>query len=223
MVAVNVYCEREDMYDYGLTRGVIANQARLVDSALASTDVFVLDGHGFGDSDRRTVVVFRAEAGGILCGGVTSGATYYAQRVNDSSFQIYADSTTPTPVDLTTDGVSVVVSAQIDDEKIRELYSRWVDDFMPAHLVPFTDPVPVRAKAIVAELSAKKLLSMGGQSSDIVTATELAAKAVLERWAKGIPLRDSQATAPSNLAVTASASRGDPRGWVRPGWERYLP
>src|SRR5690606_12458718 len=98
-----------------------------------------------------------------------------------------------------------------------EFYSRFVDAFLPAHLVPLTPDgdgkYPTVATAIVAELAAKKLQLLSGVTSVSVSEAELAAKAQLERWTKGVPLRDARATAPANLAVTVVAGTLDPRGW----------
>ena len=71
-------------------------------------------------------------------------------------------------------------------------------------------------KGIVAELAAKKLMNLDGKSSEIVNQAEIAAKAMLERFASGMPLRPATGvtTAPTNLAVTSRIStRTDPRGW----------
>ncbi len=80
--------------------------------------------------------------------------------------------------------------------------------------MPLTAPYPVTVVAIVAELAAKKLQQISGVTSVSVNEAEVAAKAQLQRWAKGIPLRDAAATAPTNLAVRATLGTvSDPRGW----------
>jgi hypothetical protein len=50
-----------------------------------------------------------------------------------------------------------------------------------------------------------------------MTEAELAAKAQLERWAKGVPLRDARATASANLAYSEAAPSVGPRNWAPPG------
>jgi hypothetical protein len=61
-------------------------------------------------------------------------------------------------------------------------------------------------------------MSLTGQSSATMTEAELGAKAQLERWLKGLPVREATATASSNLAVISTlASAADPRGWAPDG------
>jgi len=207
---VTAYCTRSDLYRYGLSRGLLSASARLVDSMLASTDVVTLDGHGFETDDE---IVFRAAEGGSLSAPLVAGTSYYAVRLNDSTFKV-ASAPSGAAINLSTDGVSVIVAIALPINDVIEFYSRFVDGFVP-HAVPLSTPAPVIVRAIVAELSAKKLLQLAGHVSASVNEAELAAKAQLERWAKGIPLRDAAATVPSNKAATSSfvTTALDPRGW----------
>jgi hypothetical protein len=184
---------------------------RLVDSSIASTDVVTLDGHGFETDDE---IAFRAAEGGTLSAPLVAGTTYYAIRLNDVTFKVSATAG-GAAINLSSDGVSMVVAVALPVDDVLEFYSRWVDGFMPAHVVPFTGTIPVMVKAIVAELSAKKLLQLAGHVSDAVNVAELAAKAQLERWSKGIPLRDAAVTSAANKAVVTSIAvvGADPRGW----------
>jgi len=207
------YATRADLYKYGLPRGMLANPGRLCASALAATDAFELDGHGFETDD---ALLFRAEAGGVLPVPIVAGVTYRAIRVNEQIFQA-ASVPAGAVIDLMTDGVSVVVASPLPIDEVLEFYSRFVDPFVPAHFVPFEAPYPVTVTAIVAELSAKKLLIIAGQKSESMTETELAAKAQLERWAKGIPLRDARATGPANVAYSEAVAPTGPRNWAPPG------
>jgi hypothetical protein len=204
----DAYALRADVFRYGLPRGLLANPARLCVSADDSTDTFVLDGHGFETNDQ---LLFRAEEGGVLPVPLVEGVTYFAIRLNESTFKVSA-TTGGLPVNLTVDGVSVLVATALPIDEILEFYSRFVDAFLPAHLVPLQSPYPITVTALVAELSAKKLLLISGQSSQAMTEIELAAKAQLERWAKGVPLRDGRATASANMAVS-EGSTADPRKW----------
>lgn len=208
----DIYCTRGDLYRFGLPRGVLGASGRIVESSVASTDVITLDGHGFETDDQ---VVFRAVEGGTLSSPLVAGTTYCAVRLSDSTFKVAATAG-GAAIDLTTNGVSMLVSIALPIDDVLEFYSRWVDGFMPAHVVPFTPgSVPIMVKAIVAELSAKKLLHLAGHSSEAVNAAELVAKAQLERWSKGVPLRDANATASANKAVVTSIAivGSDPRGW----------
>lgn len=202
------YATRADLYRYGLPRGLLANPARLCASAEDSTDTFVLDAHGFETDDQ---LLFRAEEGGELPAPLVEGTTYYAIRLTDATFKISATQG-GAAVNLTTDGVSVLVAIALPIDDVLEFYSRFVDAFLPAHLVPLVAPYPITVTALVAELSAQKLLLIAGQSSKSMTEIELAAKAQLERWAKGVPLRDTRATASANLAIS-EGSTSDPRKW----------
>lgn len=204
----DVYATRADLYKFGLPRGRIANPARLCASALASNDTFTLDDHGLETDD---ALLFRAESGGALPSPLVAGTTYYAIRDTDATFRVAATKS-GAAINLTTDGSSVLVATPLPIDEVLEFYSRFVDPFLPAHLVPLTAPYPITVTAIVAELAAKKLLLLSEQNSAAMTEAELGAKAQLERWAAGIPLRDTQATPSANLAYSESVT-ADPRGW----------
>lgn len=208
---MTAYAQRRDVYKYGLARGALGSNARLVDSALAATDVVTLDNHGFETDD---ILIFRATEGGNLPAPLSAGTTYFAIRLTDATFQVAATQG-GSAIDLTTDAVSTLVAIDLPFDDVLEFYSRWVDHFIPAHAVPFTAPYPVTVVAIVAELAAKKLQQIAGQTSVSVGEYELAAKAQLERFAMGLPLRDASATAATNKTVTATlvATGLDPRGW----------
>lgn len=207
---MTAYATRRDVYRYGLPRGTLGARARLVASSVASTDTLELEDHGFETDD---ALVVRATEGGTLSSPLVSGTTYYVIRLSDSTFKLAA-AAAGSAINLSTDGVSMLVAPELPFDEVLEFYSRFVDAFCPAHLVPFTAPVPVVVVATVAELAAKKLQALSGVTSASVSEAEIAAKAQLERWAKGIPLRDVAATASANLAVRSSLdSTSDPRGW----------
>lgn len=211
---MSVYATRRDLYRYGLPRGTLGGQARLVASSRAGTDTIELDEHGFESGDR---VMVRAAEGGTLSAPLSEGAEYFVIRLTSSTFKLSA-SDGGLPIDLTTDGVAMIVAHTLPFDEVLEFYSRFVDPFLPAHLVPLQPDgggkYPVVVTAIVAELAAKKLQTLSGVSSVAIGEAELAAKAQLERWSKGVPLRDERATPSANLAVTARRSlSSDPRGW----------
>lgn len=205
------YATRKDVYRYGLSRGTIGTPARLCDSASISAETITLDDHGFEDDDE---ILFRASDGGSLPSPLTSSTVYYAKRVSDSTFQVAATAG-GAAVNLTSTGDAFFVSTALPIDDVLEFYSRFVDAFLPAHAVPLESPYPIVVTAIVAELAARKLQLLSGQTSESMAAVEVAAKAQLERWAKGLPLRDANATAATNKAVTATvgSSAADPRGW----------
>lgn len=208
-MAENLYCTRSDVARW-IPDGMLARQARIIASAAASTDLLELDAHGYATDDP---VIVRALDGGILSAPLVDGTTYFAIYVSDSTFKLAATAG-GAAIDLTTDGDQMVVTKDAPYDDVIEFYSRWADAFLPAHLVPLTGTIHPTVKGIVAELSAKKLMNLDGKSSDIVNQAEIASKAMLERFAAGLPLRGAAATASSNLAVTSTlASTTDARGW----------
>ncbi len=212
---MTAYATRRDVYRYGAPRGSFASEGRLVESSSASTNVLTLEGHGFETDD---AVLVRAIEDGTLSAPLVAGTAYYVIRLTDSTFSLSATEG-GSVIDLTTSGVSMFVSIALPFDEILEFYSRFVDAFLPAHLVPLAAPYPVTVVALVSELAAKKLQILSGVSSVSMTETELSAKAQLERWAKGIPLRDAAATASANKAIagTYTSTDTDARGWPAGG------
>jgi len=210
---VTVYATRRDLYRYGLPRGTLGGQGRLVATSLASNDTLELEDHGFETNDE---VLVRAVEGGTLSAPLVEGTTYYVIRLTSSTFKLAATAG-GAAINLTTDGESMLVTTALPFDEVLEFYSRFVDAFLPAHLVPLIPDddgnFPIVVTAHVAELAAKKLQVLSGVASVSISEAELAAKAQLERWAKGIPLRDSRATASANLAIKSTATSVDPRGW----------
>lgn len=100
MAVSDVYATRADVFKYGLPRGTLGMSSRLAASALASSDAFELEGHGFETNDE---IVFRAAEGGSLPSPLSAGTTYFAIRINDSIFKVAATSGGPL-INLTTDG-----------------------------------------------------------------------------------------------------------------------
>jgi len=194
------YATQADIYRYVLARGALGNPGRLVDSSLAATSTITLAEHGFATGD---AVTLRATAGGALSAPLVAGTIYYAVYVNDSEFTLSSTADGLTPITLTTDGVSVMVAADLPFAAVLELYSRFVDGFLPALAVPLPTPYPITIVAIVATLAAKRLQVISGMTSESMKDEELSAKAQLERWAAGLPVRDAAAaTQPTNLAVS---------------------
>lgn len=207
----NLYATRADLYRYGLPRGLLANPGRRCAAALAASDTFELDGHGFETDD---ALVFRVEGNGSLPSPLIAGTTYYAIRVSDSLFKVAATAAGAV-IDLTANGTAVLVSTPLPVDETIERYSRFADRCLPAHAVPLSEPVPVEIRALVAELSAKKLLLIRGQSSETMNEMEVGAQAQFKRMATGLPLRDGNATSSTNLAYSDGGSSA-PRGGTIP-------
>jgi hypothetical protein len=97
----------------------------------------------------------------------------------------------------------MIVTADLPWAQVLEFYSRFVDGFLPAHVVPLPTPYPVTVIGIVATLAAKRMQILSGLKSESMEEAEAGAAKQLQRWAQGLPVRDAAtATQPANLAVT---------------------
>jgi hypothetical protein len=214
---VTAYATKQDVFRYGVPRGSLASDGRLVATSVAATDTLELEGHGFATDD---AVLVRAMEGGTLSAPLVAATTYYVIYVSDSTFKLSATAG-GAAIDLTTTGVGMHVTIALPFTEVLEFYSRFVDAFLPAHLVPLTAPYPTTVVALVAELAGKRLQLIAGVSSTAMTEVEIAAKAQLERWAKG---QAEPAIAPSMLAVTATlGDAADARGWCGSGGSGSIP
>lgn len=209
-MATDLYCSRGDV-TARLPPGTVVSPAGILASCLASTDVLTYDGHGLETDDEVTV---RAASAGTLSAPLVAGTIYYAIRLTNAAFKLAA-SAGGAALNITSDGVEMVVTREPKFDGVIEFVSRWADTFLPAHVVPLTAPIHPLVRGVVADVSAKRILNANGQDSAAVTAAELAGKAILERFAAGMPLRGGTAQTPSNLAITATSvsSGSDPRGW----------
>lgn len=205
------YCAQGDLYAFGLPRGAVPNPGRVVDAANASTDTIPLGEHGFATGDP---VSFRADANGSLPAPLVEGVGYFAIATTDEAFSVSA-SPGGAVIDLTTAGEGIVVIAPLPIAGAIAWASRIIDENAPAHLVPFSLPVPEIVKMTCAELAAGKLLS-GSQSKSLADMVDAAVKR-LAKWAAGVPIRGENAPAPANLATSASVPFNDSRGWQQFG------
>lgn len=207
------YSTPADLWDFGVPRSAIPNAGQLAPEppANVTTDAIELDGHGLESGDP---VMFRAEAGGSLPAPLVAGTTYYALPLNDSYFQVSATAG-GAAINLTTAGSAVVVITPLPVDKAIEYADALIDNMLPAHAVPLTDPVPPIIRMTSAELAAGKLASRCGSISVTLSAAVDAATKRLERWAKGISLRGTNTATqtPTNLATSASAPALDSRGY----------
>ena len=207
------YCETSDLYDYGLPRGAIATAARLVSSALASTDQFILNEHGFQTDDP---VVFREDdsEGATLPGGIVAGTEYYAIRDSDSAFRVAA-TVGGSAITLSFDGVRVLVVARLPVAKTITGISALIDDMLPGHLVPLSAPYPEIVRMTCAELVTAKLMARQGIRSESFAEVQKEARIRLQRWASGIPIRGENS--PTRASLAATRARNDSRGWSQHG------
>lgn len=204
------YATRRDLYRYGLPRGALASGARLVASVSATSDTFELDEHGFETDDE---IFVRPAEGEDLPSPLVDGTTYYAIRVSGARFKLSATEG-GSAIDLTTSGGQFMVGTPLPFDDVLEEFSRFVDPYIPAHLVPLQAPYPVVVIATVARLASRELQRIAGISSESMAEAKADAEKQLQNWAKGVPLRDSRATASANRAVVSTlSSASDPRGW----------
>lgn len=211
------YATRQDLYRYGLPRGLLANPGRLVASVDTSTETFVLDGHGFEDDDE---LLFRAEEGGTLPAPLVAGTTYYAIRVSYDSFRVAASSG-GSAINITAAGSSTVVSTSLEPTIDAELerFSRLVDSYIPAHAVPLESPYPAVVVSIVAKLAAESLLAITGQASASITASAEQTRKELARLMAGVPLRDAAIVTQANLA----RAEGVTSAWASASGAGFIP
>ena len=217
-MADDLYCSRADVTER-LPPGAIGSRGELVASSSSSSNEIEFDGHGL---ETGTAVTVRAvdHTGATLPAPLEAGTTYYAIRLTNATFKLAtssANATAGTAIDLTTSGVSVVVMREPQFDDVIEFYSRWADGILPGHLVPLEAPIHPVVRGVVADCSAATMLHRGGQDSAVVTAAEIAGKAILERYAAGRVLRGAPVTASANLAITASASTTSERNWAPNG------
>lgn len=210
-MADDLYCSRGDVNER--VPGGISFEGRLVESSSASTDTITLDGHGF---ETDTPVYIRAAEGGTLSAPLSESSTYYVRRLTNAKFQLAA-TTGGAAIDLTTTGESMLVSREPPYDNVIEFVSRWADGFLPAESVPLEAPIHPLVRGVVADVSAKRLSNYDGKSSAVVDAAELAGKAILERYAAGLPLRRAAgvSTTRTNRAVVTTLTDAipDQRGW----------
>jgi hypothetical protein len=207
------YCTPADLYTFGVPRGSIPNPGRHAASASTSTDAITLDEHGF---DLGDLVSFRAESGGSLPSPLAAGTTYYALPVSDSIFQV-SEEPEGDAIELTSVGSIFLVLAPLPKAAAIAWASRAIDDMLPAHLVPLTEPISPIVSMTCAELAAAKLGYYSGAVSRSLGAMSDEARKRVERWAKGVPIRGEDKPALANKAVSASLPYNDGRGWNRNG------
>ncbi len=214
-MAADLYCSRGDVNER--IQGGITFEGRLVSAVNATTDTITLDGHGFEDD---TPVYVRPAEGESLPAPLVETATYYVKRVTNAKFQLAATAS-GAAINLTTAGGSTFVSREPPYDNVIEFVSRWADAFLPADAVPLEAPIHPLVRGVVADISAKRLQNYDGKSSAIVDAAELAGKAILERFSKGLPLREADGitTTSTNKAIVTTITDDEPdqRGWGSAG------
>lgn len=208
------YCDPADLYAYGMPRGAAPSPGRLAGSVSTAENWIELEGHCLALNDR---VYFRAESGGSLPSPLAAGTPYYAIPVTESHFRVSA-SAGGSLVDLISTGARVLVVAPLSADAAISWADRIIDDMLPAHAVPVPSPVPPIVRMTSAELACGKLLALAGTASRTLAEVVDSAQKRLERWAKGVPIRGTNAPVSAQLsAASAAAAATDSRGWRRYG------
>lgn len=228
-----LYCQPSDLYAFGLPRGAIPNEGRLLAAVSVSADTLTLDVHGLAENQAFSL---RVEAGGTMPGGLAPDTTYYAHPLDESRFQARA---TPSGsiVDITSSGDAerVLVIVPLDVPSWIRFASRLIDEMVPAHAVPLvkvdaagkredeagydssTGEYPEIITITCAELASGKGLGFGGNSSRTLAKAIDDARKRLDKWAAGVPVRGAPGQTPTNLATSAAVPYRDPRGWNQYG------
>jgi hypothetical protein len=207
------YCDPHDLYEFGLPRGAVSNPARRVGVVSVVANTFELEGHGLGVN---SLVSFRADAGGSLTSPLAAGQQYYAQPVDDDHFSVSETLSGPV-VDLLVAGSRVMMITPLPIASSISHASALIDDCLPAHVVPLTAPFPPIVRMVCAELAAGKLGFFAGGVSKSLSDMLAGAQKLLDKWAKGVPIRGMNAPKAARLSAVAGSTGGDARGWSRYG------
>jgi hypothetical protein len=197
------YCAEADVFA-AVRSDSIPNEARLCASAIASTDTFEADQHGLATDDP---VTFRAEEGGALPTGIVEGTTYYAIRTSGARFQVSATEG-GAAVDFTTDGELVLFVREMPIATWISWASSEVDQMLVGHQVEIDeDAVPTIVRAITAKLAGYQARVWAQREAGDLALMLDEARKQLARWAKGAPIRGTNAPSPANLAAYGSSTR----------------
>lgn len=205
-------CQPSDLYAFGVPRGATPNPGRVLASLTDS--ICSLDVHGL---DTGTAILFRAAGNGALPVELSEGVTFYAEALTEHTFRVRETVSGPA-ISITDSDDPIMVITPLPIAEAIAWAEQVIYDSLPAHAVPLaqSDVVPALLRMTCAELAAGKLLAISGAASRSLSDTVDMALKRVERWGKGVPLRDPDAPARTNLAA-ASAPASDARGWKRYG------
>jgi hypothetical protein len=206
-------CQSSDLYAFGIPRGATPNPGRVIASLVDS--ILSLDIHGL---DTGTEILLRPAGNGELPAELSEGVTYFAEAVTEHTFKVRATAS-GAALTLTDTDDPIMVIVPLPVAEAIAWAEQVIYDSLPAHAVPIAQSaaVPQLLRMTCAELAAGKLLSISGAASRSLSDTVDMALKRVERWGRGVPLRDPDAPARTNLAASASAPPSDARGWRRYG------
>ncbi len=196
------YATDADVYR-AVPPGSLSMPARAVASVDAVLNRIEVNGHACA---LDTPVQLSVDEDGVLPAPLSAAAVYYARPVDGSDSLLELAATVGgAAIDLTAVGsgsIRFIVPIGGMLAMLRDAHSRDFDAMCIAHVVPFASPYPALAVHYVAVMTAwAAAIALGkGTQADRLTELkdEVAKKAV--RWGQGVPLRDADATGPSNLA-----------------------
>ncbi len=189
------------------------NAGRLAGAVDETAGTIELAGHGLSLNDS---VSFRAEAGGSLPSPLAAGVGYFAIPVDDDHFRV-ALSSGGAALDLYLVGARVIVIVPLPILAKIEWATEVMNDLLPAAIVPLTSPYPPIVRMTCAEIAAGALGFYSGGVSKSLTDMLDAARKRLERWARGVPIRGTNAPSPAGLSAAVIAPYADGSGWARYG------
>jgi len=211
------YCDRSDLYAYGLPRGSTPNPGRLVAAVDTASDTLTLAEHGLSDGD---TFMLRPEGVGVMASPLVANTKYFAVETSDDTWKVAATDGGAV-INLTTAGERMVLVVPLQIPAAIRWASSMLDQFLPAHAVPLPgDPIPEVLRAVCAELAAGKLTRLMGRNSKTITTMVDDAGKLVARWGKGVPIRGENAPSAetrTNLARAATAPFRDPSGWNQNG------
>lgn len=209
------YCDKSDLYAYGLPRGSTPNPGRLVAAVDVATDTLTLAEHGLSDGDS---FLLRPEGAGSMSAPLVANTKYFAVSTTDDTFKVAASDGGPA-INLTTTGERMVLVVPLQIPAAIRWASSMLDQFIPAHAVPLEgEPLPPVLRAVCAELAAGKLTRLMGRNSKTITTMVDDAGKLVARWGKGVPIRgENEPQTNTNLARAATAPYCDRGGWNKYG------
>ena len=202
------YCTQRDVGAW-IPLDSVQPPARLLALVSPSTDTLSLSGHGLELDEPCTL---RADAGGAMPGGLTAGTTYYAIPLTADTLKLAA-APGGAAVNITTTGTNVLLVVALPWDSWIEEESQKLECTLPAHAVPLS-PVPPIVRSYVSGMVALRALTRAGVQTDLVAQQLEFVRSDLREWRKGIPIAGFATASRSNLAITASASDVDARGWA---------
>ncbi len=208
----DLYCTQADLHAYGLPRGSFSNPGRLVHAVSLSLSSLELGDHEFADGD---AVVLRAETGGSVPSPLVSGTTYYVIVLDSNRFRL-ATTVGGSPITLLSSGSGIIVGSDLPHDAAIQWASRLIDDMIPAALVPLSAPYSETIVMTAAELACAKLGFFSGVGGNSLSQVFDFCQKRLARWAKGVPIRGTNAPKPGHLAVSSTTL-----GVYAPPWQRY--